>query len=67
MWEYLMGGACIVGAAYFHAVSTGTINDSKANRAYWSNLRTRYPRLMRFGPPVVAVIGVLRIAIEFSS
>jgi len=57
-----MGAAFILGGTYFYAVSTGKLNDSEANAAYWSKLRTQQPFLMKYGPPILVIAGVFRLA-----
>ncbi len=61
MWDLTFGGACVLGGAYFYAVSAGRINDSEANAEYWARLRQQQPQFMKFGPPFVIAFGIFRL------
>lgn len=64
IWSYVENVGFILGGILFHAVSTGKLSRTDANMEYWSDLRARHPLFMKYGPPFLVAVGVLRIGLQ---
>jgi hypothetical protein len=67
MWDYFMGGVFVAAGAYFYAVSTGRIRHTEASQEYWAKLRTQQPFLVKYLPPFLIGLGILRLLFKFFS
>jgi isocitrate dehydrogenase kinase/phosphatase len=64
MWEYFTGTICILTGVYLRLVPMRKFHETEASHEYWTNLRAQHPRLFRYGPPFLVVVGAIRIGAE---